>query len=141
MICVVLRICWRGTSTTQNSTSNRRRHFSRLTRNCMDEAGGLRSGFGGLGAAGRNSHRIYNFVVFDPARCYIRGIMSHPSPRSRGNPAASGVLSYIRTKCPTKSCRLPATRRPQEPAPYHPCRQPPATSEHRERTLFNVFGI
>lgn len=37
--------------------------------------GGLRSGFGGLGAAGRNSHRIYNFVVFDPAQCDIRGIM------------------------------------------------------------------
>ena len=95
-------LCWRGTSTTQNSTSNRRRHFSRLTRNCMDEAGGLRSGFGGLGAAGRNSHRISNFVVFDPARCYIRDIMLHPFPRSRPNPAASGVLLYIRTKCPTE---------------------------------------
>lgn len=36
--------------------------------------------------------------VCDPAQCYIRDIMSHPSPRSPGNPAASGVLLYIRTK-------------------------------------------
>lgn len=37
LICVVLRVCWRGTSITQTSTSNRRRHLIRFTRNCMDE--------------------------------------------------------------------------------------------------------